>query len=78
MCCPCQLFQTVFTVFVDVRLGRKEGILGGQAGVYCLPSGNNRDEGVGKVKLVYIGESLRMGDDSIKSDCPVDLVDRHG
>ena len=64
MCCPYQLIGTVFTVFVDVRLERKEGILGGEAGVYCMPSGRNQDEGVGKVKLVYIGESLRMGDDS--------------
>ena len=78
MCYPCQLLGTVFTVFVDVRLERKEGILRGEAGVYCLPSGSSRDEGVGKVKLVYIGESLRMGDDSIKSVCPVDFVDRHG
>ena len=43
-----------------------------------MPSGSNQDEGVRKVKLVYIGESLRMGDDSIKSVCPVNLVDRHG
>ena len=35
-------------VFVDVRLERKEGILCGEAGVYCLPSGSNWDE-------VYIG-----------------------
>ena len=52
-------------VSVDVRLERKEGILGGEAGVYCLPSRRNRDESVGKVNLVYIAESLRMGDDSI-------------
>ena len=78
MCCLYQLLGTIFTVFADVSLERKEGILGGEAGVYCLPSGSHLDEGVGKVKLVYIGESLRMGDDSIKSDCPVDLVDRHG
>ena len=78
MCCPCQLLGTVFTVFVDVCLERKEGILGGEAGVYRLPSGGNRDEDVKKVKLVYIGELLRMGDDSLKSVCPVDLVDRHG
>ena len=64
--------------FVDVCLERKEGILGGEAGVYSLPSGGNRDEDVKKVKLVYIGELLRMGDDSLKSVCPVDLVDRHG
>ena len=78
MCCFCQLLGTVFTVFVDVRLERKVGILGGEAGVSCMPSGSNRDEGVGKVKLVYIGKSLRMGEDSIKSVCSVHLVDRHG
>ena len=65
-------------VSVDVCLDRKRGIYGGEAGVYCLPSGSNQDEVVGKVKLVYIGESLRMGDDSIKSVCPTDLGDRHG
>ena len=30
------------------------------------------------MKLVYIGKSFRMGDDSIKSVCPVHLVDRYG
>ena len=76
MCCPRQILGTVFTVFVDVCLERKEGILGGEVGVYCMPSGSNQVEGVGKVKLLYIGKLLRMGDDSIKSVCPV--VDRHG
>ena len=46
--------------------------------VYCLPSGNHRDEGVGKVKLGYVGESLRMGGDSIKSVYRVHLEDRYG
>ena len=78
MCCPCQLLGTVFTDFVDVRLERKEGIPGKEAGVYCMPRGSNWDEGVGKAKLVYIGGLFRMSDDSIKSVCPVDLVDRHG
>ena len=32
---------------------------------------------MGKVKLMYIGESLRTGDDSIKSVCPTDFGDRH-
>ena len=40
--------ETVIMVFVDVRLERKGGILCGEAGVYCLPSGSNWDE-------VYIG-----------------------
>ena len=78
MCCPCQVFGAIFTVFVDVCLEKKEGILGGEAGVYCLPSGSHRGEGVGKVKLVYVGELLRMGGDSFKSVCHVHLVDRYG
>ena len=61
MCCPCQLLENIFTVFVDVCLEKKEGILGEEAGVYCLLSGNHWDEGVETVKLVYVGESLRMG-----------------
>ena len=43
-----------------------------------MPRGSNWDEGVGKAKLVYIGGLFRMSDDSIKSVCPVDFVDRHG
>ena len=77
MCCPCQLLGAIFTVFVDVCLEKKEGILGGEAGVHCLPSGSYRGEGVEKVKLVCVGESLRMGGDSIKSVFPVHLVDRY-
>ena len=53
-------------------------MLGGEAGVYCLPSGSHRGEGVGKVKLVYVGELLKMGGDSFKSVCHVHLVDRYG
>ena len=53
-------------------------ILGGEAGLHCLPSGSHRGEGVEKVKLVCVGESLRMGGDSIKSAFPVHLVDRYG
>ena len=30
-------------VSVDVCLERKRGIYGGEAGVYCLPSGSNQD-----------------------------------
>ena len=33
LCCPCQLLGAIFTVFVDVCLEKKEGILGGEAGV---------------------------------------------
>ena len=77
MCCPCQLLGTIFAVFVDVCIERKE-YFGGEAGVYCLPSGDHRDEGVGKVKLVYVGESLGMDGNSIRSVCPVHLMDRHG
>ena len=77
MCCPCQLSGAIFTVFVDVCL-EKEGILGGEAGVHCLPSGSHRGEGVEKVKLVCVGKSLRMGGNSIKSVFPVRLVDRYG
>ena len=63
MYCPCQVFRAIFTVFVDVCLEKKEGILGGE-GFYCLPSGSHQDEGVGKVNLVYVGEWLSMGGDS--------------
>ena len=78
MCCPCQLPGDIFTVFVDVCLEKKEGILGGEAGVHCLPSGSHRGEGVEKVKLVCVGKSLRMGGNSIKTVFPVRLVDRYG
>ena len=78
LCCPCQFLGTISTVFVDVCFEKKEGILGGEADIYFLPSGSNRAEGVGTVKLVYVGESLRMGGDSIKSVCPVHLMDRYG
>ena len=30
------------------------------------------------VKLVYVGKSLGKGGDSIKSVCPVHLVERYG
>ena len=63
---------------VDVCLEKKEGILGGEAGVPCLPSGSHRGEGVEKVKLVCVGKLLRMGGNSIKSVFPVHLVDRYG
>ena len=69
--------RAIFTVFVDVCLEKKEGILGREAGVYCQPSGGHQGEGVRMVKLVYVGESLRMGGDSIKSVCPLHLVDRY-
>ena len=78
MCCPCQLLGAIFTVLVDVCLEKKEGILGGEAGVPCLPSGSHRGEGVEKVKLVCVGKLLRMGGNSIKSVFPVHLVDRYG
>ena len=78
MCCPCQLLGAIFTIFVDVCLEKKEGILGGEAGVNCLPSGSHRREDVEKVKLVSVGKSLRMGGNSIKSVFPVHLVDRYG
>ena len=39
-------------VFVNVCLEKKEGILGGEAGVYCLPSGSHWVEGVRTVKEV--------------------------
>ena len=57
---------------------KKKEILGGEAEVYCLPSGSHQDEGVRTMKLVYVGKSFRMGDDSIKSVSPVHLVDRYG
>ena len=57
-------------------LEKKEEILGKKAGVSCLPSASHRGEGVRMVKLVCVGELLRMGDDSIRSFCPVHLVDR--
>ena len=60
-------------VFVDVCLEKKEDILGGEAGVSCLPSGSHWGEGVGMVKLVYVGELLRMGCHSNRSVCPVHL-----
>ena len=78
LCCPCQFLGAISTVFVDVCLEKKEGILGGEADIYLLPRASHWDEGVGTVKPVYIGESLRMGGDSIKSVCPVHLVDRYG
>ena len=84
--CPCQFLGEISTVFVDIHLygflliclEKKEGILGEEADIYFLPSRSHRGEGVGLVKLVYVGESLRMGGDSIKSVCPVHLVDRYG
>ena len=57
------LLGAIFTVFVDVCLERKERILGGEAGVQCQPSGSNWGEGVGTVKLVYVGELLGIGGD---------------
>ena len=78
MCCPCQLLGAIFTIFVDVCLEKKEGILGGEAGVHCLDIGSHLGESVRTVKLVYVGELLRMGGDSIKGVCPVYLVDRNG
>ena len=65
-------------VFVDVCLEKKQGGLGGEAGVECLSSGSSQGEGVGTVKLVYFGELLRMGGDTIRSVFPVQLVDRYG
>ena len=78
MCCHCQLLGAIFTVFVDVCLEKREGILGGEASVHCLSSGSHWGEGVEKVKLVCVGESLRMGGSCIKSVFPVHLVDRYG
>ena len=78
MCCPCQLLRAIFTIFVDVCLEKKEGILGGEAGVDCLDSGSHLGGSVRTVKLVYVGELLRIGGDSIKGVCPVYLVDRYG
>ena len=78
MCCPCQLLGAIFTIFVDVCLEKKEGILGGEAGVHCLDIGSHLGESVRTVKLVYVGELLRMDGDSIKGVCPVYLVDRYG
>ena len=76
--CPCQFLGAISTVFVDVCLEKKEGTLGGEADIYFLPNGSHQGEDVGRVKLVYVGELLRMGGDSIKSVCPVHLVDRYG
>ena len=67
----------IFTIFVEVCLDKKEGILGGEGDVYCLPSGSHQGEGVETVKLVYVAKSLRMGGDSIKSVCPAHLADRY-
>ena len=78
LCCPCQFLGAISTVFVDACLEKKEGILGGEADVYFLSSGSHRGEGVGTVKLIYVGKFLRMGGDYIKSVCPVHLVDRYG
>ena len=44
---------------------------------FCLPSGSHWGEGVRMVKLVYVSKSLRMDGDSIKSVCPLHLVDRY-
>ena len=78
LCCSCQCLGAISTDFVDVCLESKEGIIGGEADIYFLPSGSHWGEGVGTLKLVYVGESLRMGSDSIKSVCPVHRVDRYG
>ena len=39
---------------MDGCLEKNEVILGGEAGVHCLPSGSHTGEGVEKVKLVCV------------------------
>ena len=51
----------IFMVFVDVCLEQKDGIFGGEADAWCLPSGSNWGEGVGTMEPVLIGGLLWMG-----------------
>ena len=74
--CDCQVTGAIFTVFIDACLEKKVGIIGGEAGALCLPSGSSWCEGVGTMNLVHVGRLLRMCGDSFKRFCPAHLVDR--
>ena len=63
--CHCQDLGAIFTVFVVVCLEKKEGIFGGEAGAWCLPSGSNQGECVGTVELVLISGLTRMGGNTL-------------
>ena len=63
--CHCQDLGAIFTVFVVVYLEKKEGIFGGEAGAWCLPSGSNQGEGMGTVELVLISGLMRMGGNTL-------------
>ena len=63
--CHFQVVSAISTVFVDVCLEKRDGIIGGEAVAWSLPNGSNSGECVRTVELVFLGGLLKIGGDSL-------------